>query len=697
MNYSGQNPEASCVPSNLPFVAILVSTIFAANLAQADGAGGGSAGASCKPEVVESPIEQLNIPNLEPPVVIGGQVTTNCTVCGTGEGDPDLEPSSEDDNSAIAQSTDPNQKIGPSGAGVGRHILPGSALSYRVDFENEPSATAPAQQVTITDQLSTNLDLSTFQLTDLGFGDQMVFVPPNLQHFETNVVLTCCGDPFEVQIEVGINLASREFYASFRSIVPSTSLPPPVSIGFLPPEDGSGRGQGHVSYLVSAKTNLISGTQIRNVAIISFDNQTEIATDQIDPHNPAAGIDPNKQAFNTIDAGNPSSSVVALPNQSGRTFRVSCAGTDEAGGSGIGRFDIYASTNSGPFSLWRTIKPGQDSPFVGVLGNNYAFYSIARDLVGHEEIKLPNAESQTTVVTDSPVLSPLADKLTDVTSVLSVTNTAQGAIVGSFLYSLGPDTPRGVRVNSTNGILRWLPTCDQGSTTNTIIVRVTDSARTNISDEATFSVIVSECVELRAGQMVLRAGDSGWLPVELVSTVPLTNLSMTLSALGERLTNSAFYPWPSEVCTNSFTVFTNGIYELTFGTCATPLNVGTQFLASIYVTAFSNQSSAFVPIEIGDLEAMLSTGSPAGDPRGHPGRVVVVGEETLLESVMATNGQVQIYVYSPGNTTNLLETTTSIHPQGTWQPLIQTTTSELFLSLPLQPTNNALFIRGLRQ
>ena len=48
---------------------------------------------------------------------------------------------------------------------------PTSALPYRVDFENDPTATAPAQRVDVTDQLDPNLDWNTFQLTEVGFGD----------------------------------------------------------------------------------------------------------------------------------------------------------------------------------------------------------------------------------------------------------------------------------------------------------------------------------------------------------------------------------------------------------------------------------------------------------------------------------------------------------------------------------------------
>ena len=75
--------------------------------------------------------------------------------------------------------------------------------------------------------------------------------------------------------------------------------------GFLPPEDGTGRGMGYVSYTVNPKTGLSTGTQIRNVANVSFDEEQIVATDQVNDEDPTQGVDPNKQSLVTIDTGAP--------------------------------------------------------------------------------------------------------------------------------------------------------------------------------------------------------------------------------------------------------------------------------------------------------------------------------------------------------------------------------------------------------
>ncbi len=59
--------------------------------------------------------------------------------------------------SGIARSIDPNDKIAPTGFSEAGYIQSDDSLSYTVRFENQPSATAPAQQVIITDVLDGEL------------------------------------------------------------------------------------------------------------------------------------------------------------------------------------------------------------------------------------------------------------------------------------------------------------------------------------------------------------------------------------------------------------------------------------------------------------------------------------------------------------------------------------------------------------
>ena len=143
----------------------------------------------------------------------------------------------------------------------------------------------------ITSPLSADIDWSTFELTEIAFGDQLIAVPPSTQHFTKTVKMTFNGVLFEVHIEAGIRLATGEVYVRFTALDPITGLPPTVDVGLLPPEDGTGRGQGHISYLVRPRSGLLTGTEIRNIAQIIFDEQPAIATNLVDPHDPSKGTE----------------------------------------------------------------------------------------------------------------------------------------------------------------------------------------------------------------------------------------------------------------------------------------------------------------------------------------------------------------------------------------------------------------------
>ncbi len=212
---------------------------------------------------------------------------------------PEIEDSDKKQVKSVGPS-DPNEKIGPAGIGEAKYVSGDSLLSYRVNFENDRSADVPAHIVTITDQLDNNLDWNKFELTEIGFGDVRIPVPDNTQHFEWTEPMSHAGVEFEVIIDAGINLAKGEVYANFYSIDPATGLPPSIDVGFLPPEDETGRGQGYFSYTIKPKQGVPSGTEIRNIAYITFDFQGTIATNQIDPHDPSKGTDPGKECLNTI-------------------------------------------------------------------------------------------------------------------------------------------------------------------------------------------------------------------------------------------------------------------------------------------------------------------------------------------------------------------------------------------------------------
>lgn len=606
-------------------------------------------------------------------------------------------------------SFDPNQKLVLTRHEAQGYISSNVLLPYHIDFENDTNATAAAQSVFVADRLTNTLDWTTFELGEIGFGDERIMLPPQTQHFETNLPVTINGASFVVQIQAGIRLNSGEVFCTFRSIDLTTDLPPPATSGFLPPEDGTGRGQGHLTFFVRPKSGLPTGTEIRNVALVDFDGRETITTDQVDPHNPGLGVDPNKQARVTIDAGAPTSAVIGLPTESGRAFWVRWSGQDDAGGSGIASYDIFVSTNAGPFGRWLQGTTATSNAFFGELGKDYGFYCIARDLVGNEEHPPAFDQARTTVITDAPMLATVVDQVVGVGESLAISNSIVGLDPTQFIWRLGIPS-LGASINPSNGVLRWTPTCSQGSTTNLITIWATERARPNISAAIKVNLTVKECVAPQLARIVLATGETGRVPLDLISSVALTNM-MTLVEfptnhflhLGVELISTQVC-WASIVHTNEFpsidpleTSSDLERYMVTVSACTNQSLIGTQQVAWLVLTAMTNQPSAFVPVAIGPSVGIQLDGQSATNYFTRSSTIVVVGDKPLLEAVPSTNHLVQVILYSPRGVTNSIETRFDLPPIGSWQPWREVVATNLFVPLEsFHPTHQLQLLRAVR-
>ena len=548
-------------------------------------------------------------------------------------------------------SQDPNAKIGPSGFGGANYVDGSTHLSYIIEFENSTNATAPAQQVNIWDPLDSQLDADTFELAEVVFGSQRISIPPNSQYFETNIPMMYNGISFDVEIDAGIDLATGEVFADFYSINPATYLPPDVMIGFLPPEDGTGRGQGHISYFVRPKAGLSINSQITNIAYIQFDVNPIISTDQIDPHDLSKGFDTNKMAVVTIDCIPPVSSVASLPYVSTNSdFIVSWSGTDA--GAGIVSYDIYVASNGGAWTAWLTGTTNSSLSFQGVMGNRYSFYSIAHDGVGNVESAPTSAEATTIVAPHlPPEFEPLAEtnqnQFAAVGGHISFTNTAHSPNL-PITYSLDSSAPAGASI-STNGVFAWTPSCGQGSTTNVIRIWATDSYGIPLSNSVSFVVAVSECLQLNVGSTVLQVGQTSSVPLGIVSTLNLTNLSFTVVYPANRFTNWGITPSHAAIGATRAQSIDGAQTAFNLAAKEGQKFNGPSVLGRLTFKALP-ASSAFVPLTFADVVGTKSDGSAVGNSSGQPGRVVVIGAEPLLEGSMASNSTRMLTLYgNPGS------------------------------------------------
>lgn len=184
-------------------------------------------------------------------------------------------------------SNDPNEKVGPTGIGERRIISTSDVIHYTIYFENEPEkATAPAQEVFITDQLDSNLDWSTLKFQGVAFGDQTLVVADqsnqrfHLRHFISDYRADI-NKRWWVDINGQLDLATGKVTWVLRHLDPETGdLPTDVLAGFLPPNDTSGRGEGYVSFTIKPKATTPLGIRITNKSSIVFDTNQPIETNE---------------------------------------------------------------------------------------------------------------------------------------------------------------------------------------------------------------------------------------------------------------------------------------------------------------------------------------------------------------------------------------------------------------------------------
>ncbi len=256
-------------------------------------------------------------------------------------GEWEYDPVAENDDDENEDSGDPNALDGPAGYGTQGFIQATGTLPYTIDFENDGSAAT--QDVIVAEQLDPNLQWAAFQLGSFGFGPVNVAIPAGLTQYQTTLSYqNTDGSSLNVQVSLDFNVSTGLLTATFVSLDPlAGQAPAGVFDGFLYPESQSLiDSEGYVQYTVPEKAGLTTGTTINQQASVVFDTNASLNTAIV---------------TNTIDAGPPTSSVVALPAvETSSDFTVSWSGQDDTGGSGIAGCNIYVSNNGGAYTLWQS-------------------------------------------------------------------------------------------------------------------------------------------------------------------------------------------------------------------------------------------------------------------------------------------------------------------------------------------------------
>lgn len=298
---------------------------------------------------------------------------------------PPVPPSEYDDeaNLRIRFSSDPNEKIGPDGFGPEKFVPINQPLTYRINFENLATATAPAQKIRIVDQLPPTLDARTLRLTEIGFKQTRVEVPENRAFYQTRLQLGEDLNNLKADISAGLDITTGRVTWTLTAIDPATNEQPlNPTFGLLPPNNANHDGDGYVIFTIQAKSNQPTRTDIANNATIYFDDNEPIITNT---------------TTNLLDSGIPTSQMTALPaSHESPTFNLSWAGSDDATGSGLRDYDVWVSEQGSPYQHFIST-PETSATFNGKYGRTYRFYTTARDNAGNVELPPETFDAMTRV------------------------------------------------------------------------------------------------------------------------------------------------------------------------------------------------------------------------------------------------------------------------------------------------------------
>jgi hypothetical protein len=125
--------------------------------------------------------------------------------------------------------------------------------------------------------------------------------------------------------------------------------------------------------------------------------------------------------------------------------------------------------------------------------------------------------------------------------------------------------------------------------------------------------------------------------------------------------------------------------------------IGTQQVAWLHVTTLSNQSSAFLNLDLDNTVGMQPEGKEVRNFAAQSGHLVIIGEEPLLEAGFDTSQAPTVMIYAKPGSTVVWETAPAIGPEASWTPHPSITMTNLWVQLPAPPNVPQQFYRARRE
>ncbi len=274
-------------------------------------------------------------------------------------------------------------------------------------------------------------------------------------------------------------------------------------------------------------------------------------------------------------------------------------------------------------------------------------------------------------VNEPPTLAPLMDATIDEGRILQFTAEARDPDrpANGLVFRLDPGAPVGAAIEPATGLFTWQPGPAQGPSTNRMTVTVTDDGAPPLSDSRSFTVVVNDTLSdftVSLGRTNLLASETGSVPVRIDTRADVRQLTFDLRIDGDRLQNLQLAPRPDAVAGSSFLSVGPGRWRCQLDAAEGRPFSGLVTLGDLAFASASDAPSTAVTLGVGDLEAVRSSGQVIRHGWGQDGRVLVIGEQPILE--VSPEPDLPLALYGRPGRTYEIRSTTDLAGGAPWRP-----------------------------
>ena len=200
--------------------------------------------------------------------------------CPDSEQPPMDTPPVDNKTPSVPKSCDPNEMVGDEGVGEARYVKPGDWMNYTIYFENKAGFDiADAQEIKVTNPLNEWLDWSTFEMREVAFNNQNDVGLDGLANGLREVQMTGTNKYVRTTVEMNADTGVATWYMRVYDPNGDEEGYPTDGSGFLPSNDDTHRGEGHLMYRIKVRKDAPANVVITNSASIVFDHNDPIETD----------------------------------------------------------------------------------------------------------------------------------------------------------------------------------------------------------------------------------------------------------------------------------------------------------------------------------------------------------------------------------------------------------------------------------